>query len=155
MAENRTRNVTLEELLDKTAEPTGPGAHIGKLAGWTSEGHLLVDVPGAGACEARSTVELEPSQVGAEVVMVFEHGDRRRPIVLGALVGRSPRSRPGVRVSADGETLILEAHREIELRCGKSRLRLDADGKIALHGTDLLSRSTGSNRIKGGQVRIN
>jgi hypothetical protein len=87
--------------------------------------------------------------------MVFEHGDRQRPIVLGVLVSPHARTRPGVRVSADGETLILEANREIELRCGKARLRLERDGKVAVHGTDVLSRSSGSNRIKGGQVRIN
>ncbi|WP_039790339.1 hypothetical protein [Herbaspirillum huttiense] len=53
------------------------------------------------------------------------------------------------------EELVLEARRQITLRCGKSSITLYPNGKIALRGEYILSDAEGLNRIVGGQVELN
>ena len=60
-----------------------------------------------------------------------------------------------VEVRMDGETVCIKARRKIELVCGKSRIVLDADGRVEVNGSHLLSRSRGPVKIKGATVEIN
>ncbi len=53
------------------------------------------------------------------------------------------------------ETLILNARRRIELRCGRSSLVLYPDGRIVLRGEYILSDAESVNRIAGGQIELN
>jgi hypothetical protein len=41
------------------------------------------------------------------------------------------------------------------LQVGKASITLTKDGRIVIRGADVLTRSSGSNRIKGGSVSIN
>lgn len=114
---------------------------------------------------ARSTVALNPGQIDREVVIAFESGDPRKPIILGVLWSgedsparprdRSVEPRPQVEATADGEQLVFSAQREIVLRCGEASITLTRAGKVLIRGTYLLSRSSGVNRVKGGSVQIN
>ncbi len=100
------------------------------------------------------------------VVVLFEHGDRRRPIVVGFLETRPRAARPAPRkaagkpmpfvdVDADGRRLRVTAQDEIVLQCGKASITLRRNGRVILRGTYVESHSDGTNRIKGGQVQIN
>jgi hypothetical protein len=115
---------------------------------------------------ARSTVPLGASQVDQEVVVVFECGDLRKPIILGVLwqpveasapssASRPGADRPPVEAQANGDRLVFAADEEIVLRCGKASITLTRAGKVLIRGAYLLSRSSGANRIKGGSVQIN
>jgi hypothetical protein len=53
------------------------------------------------------------------------------------------------------DELVIEARRQITLRCGKSSITLYPNGKIALRGEYILSDATGVNRIVGGQIELN
>ena len=134
--------------------PLDRGVAVGKLVGWSPDGALFVNVDGQDVpYPARSVVELGPDRVGSEVVIAFEGGEISRPIVLGTIVS-------GVATSvktleSDGERVLVTADVELELRCGKACIRLTRDGHVSIRGTDLLSRSSGSNRIKGGSIRLN
>jgi hypothetical protein len=44
---------------------------------------------------------------------------------------------------------------EISLCCGKAQITLRKDGKLILRGTDVVSRSSGPNRLRGATVKIN
>lgn len=55
----------------------------------------------------------------------------------------------------NGKKLTLEADQEIELKCGKGAIVIRKDGKILIRGTNLVSRSSGANKIKGASVAIN
>jgi hypothetical protein len=55
----------------------------------------------------------------------------------------------------DGRRVVVEATREIVLRCGKASITLTRAGKIILRGTHVVSRSSGANRVQGSQVKIN
>jgi len=109
----------------------------------------------------RSTVPLRRAHVGAHVVLVFERGDRRRPIVIGILQDCSvpgsdaPNQPDPVEIVADRDRLVVSAEREISLRCGKASITLTRAGKVVITGSYIVSRSTGYNRIKGAAVDIN
>jgi hypothetical protein len=109
---------------------------------------------------ARSTVPLASSQIGSTVVLLFEEGDPRRPIVVGVV--RETRAvtiagERGESVSAqiDDVRLVLSAEREIVLRCGDASITLTCAGKVLIKGTHIVSRSSGCNKIKGAAVDIN
>jgi hypothetical protein len=102
---------------------------------------------------ARSTVALRRNMVGASVVIVHVAGDPLQPIVIGVLHDE-PSVRP-VNVQVDGEALVLEAEREIVLRCGEASITLTRAGKVLIQGSYVSSRSSGCNRIKGAAIDIN
>jgi hypothetical protein len=115
--------------------------------------------PGSAALEARSSVDLHRAHIGAAVVLMFEHGEASRPIVIGVLrnsIGWPAPERPvQVEVDVGGERLVISAREQLVLRCGKASITLTKAGKVLIEGSYLLSRSTGVNRIKGGAVQLN
>jgi hypothetical protein len=60
-----------------------------------------------------------------------------------------------VRVSQNGQRVVIEAQGELELRCGESVILLSQDGSIQIRGAYLTSHATASQRIRGGSVQIN
>jgi hypothetical protein len=161
---------------DRTAAARSHGSRpapgevvVGTFAGVSELGEPLVDHPlnpEAAPVPARSTVPLARADLGRQVVLAFESGDVRRPIVMGAVwrpnepaavaspVPAPPDRRP-VDVERDGDQLVLSADREIVIRCGEASITLTRAGKVLIRGTYLLSRSSGVNRIKGGSVQLN
>lgn len=141
-----------------------PAAIIARMHGFDADGRPLVaDLPGLGGdvVVARSTVPLDATQPGCVLVLVFEEGDVRRPIVVGVLQdNRQPTARTdtpprSIAVQADDERVVIAADREIVLCCGDSSITLTKAGKVLIQGTYVSSRSSGVNRIKGGSVQIN
>jgi len=53
------------------------------------------------------------------------------------------------------EELVLEAERQIVLRCGKSTITLRRDGRITVRGAEVTTRASGRNKIRGASVEIN
>ncbi len=141
-----------------------PAAATARFHGFDLEERpLLSGVPGlpGEVVAARTTVPLLRDHRGAAVVVVFEDGDARRPLVLRVLrelcphEPAAPAPQPRVSVQADEERLVLSAAREIVLRCGEASITLTRAGKVLIKGAYVLSRSSGYNRIKGAAVDIN
>jgi hypothetical protein len=164
MQRSRKRQVTLTEQPGLLAEvlsapvPLATRADavvVGTLAGRDQHGGVLVDFPGCvdGPVRARSLVGAGRAAAGREVALLFEQGDRRRPIVIGFLEPERTADAPAVEV--DGERVELTAEREIVLRCGKASITLTRAGKVLIRGEYVLSRASGVHRIKGGAVQIN
>jgi hypothetical protein len=97
------------------------------------------------AVRVLSTVALADLQrAAAGNLPVLLAGDP--PIIVGVVQGRA---------TAPGDRLVLEAARELVLRCGASAIRIAADGTIRLEGRDIRSQARRLQRITGAQVRIN
>ncbi len=147
-----------------TAAVTLPSAATARLHGFDlDEQPLLIGLPGLPQeiVTGRTTVALLRQQIGASVVVLFEQGDVRRPIVVGVLhhphAGLPAGPVPAALVSAqvDDQKVVLTAEREIVLRCGEASITLTRAGKVLIKGTYVLSRSSGYNKIKGAAVDIN
>jgi len=154
---------------------------IGWLQAGSTPAALLVDFPGnaRGPLRARTTVPLDRAALDRAVVtrqgavLVFENGDAGRPIVTGLIwTGQPPtpfqdllvspkaagEARPhqaSIEARLDGERVVLEGRRSVELRCGDASITLRSDGKLVLRGAYIETYSKGLNRIKGASVKIN
>jgi Domain of unknown function (DUF6484) len=117
---------------------------------------------GDNAFFARSMIDLFAIHIGKKVVINFENGDPRFPIIMGVL--HEPHHQPlatqgdahgTLQIEADGSRMLVSAKEQIVLRCGKASITLTKAGKVVIQGAYVSSRSTGVNRIKGGSVQIN
>ncbi|NGM46368.1 hypothetical protein G5B31_12560 [Rhodobacter sp. SGA-6-6] len=135
---------------------TVDGVVIGMILGFRGAAPLVVfpGNPKEEAIPARSLARLAGEDVGAEVALLFEEGDRMRPLIVGKLV-EPARDDAAPLVVADGQMLRLTAKERIELRVGRSSIVMEADGHITIRGTDLVSHAARSNRIRGGSVNLN
>jgi Domain of unknown function (DUF6484) len=139
------------------------GVVVGELLALAEDGSTPLvrfpGQPGASAVAARSSIDLHGPHIGQSVVLMFEHGDPTRPIVMGMLRGATCwplADKPAqVDVDADGQRLVVSAKEQLVLRCGQASITLTKAGKVLIEGSFLLSRSTGVNRIKGGSVQLN
>jgi hypothetical protein len=148
------------------------GSRVGEIVEITKDGIALVDYPGnpTGPIAARSVVDapskhLKHSQESIPVLLAFENGDPTLPIIVG-IIHRTlypktlsqeialPIERPRDAI-IDGKKIVFDAKEEIVLRCGKSSVTLKKDGKVVVKGTQIISRASASNKIKGASVRIN
>jgi hypothetical protein len=98
-----------------------------------------------------------------EVVVVFENGDRSKPLILGFIETLPPANdtseassnTPVVEADVDGRRVRVTAQDEIVLQCGSASVTLRRNGRVIIRGTYVETHSEGTNRIKGGQVQIN
>ena len=101
-----------------------------------------------------------------EVLLMFERADRTKPIITGLLSAApsAPQEQEphavvpqglALEVDADGQRVRLSAQDQIVLQCGKASVTLTSSGRVILRGTYVETHASGTNRIKGGQVRIN
>jgi hypothetical protein len=127
---------------------------VGQIVRVSPNGEILVDYPGneAGPIRARMTLgALE--RTAKSVLLVFENGDPRLPIIVGMIRDRAVEL--SVAHTDPGDEFVLEARKNILLVCGKSSIRLQKDGRIILKGVKILSRASESNKIRGASVEIN
>ncbi len=146
---------------------------IGRLADPGKSGEIMVVFQDNSPKPARLLSSINSARlykaenIGREVLIVFEGGDPKLPIIIGLLENmledivllkidqtQTTQKRPR-EARMDGKRVVLEAEKEIQLKCGKGSITIKKNGKIVVKGTDLLSRSSGTNRIKGTSVGIN
>jgi hypothetical protein len=108
----------------------------------------------------RDPVEAELDEgVDSEVVArALENGDRvlveidpaLGPLIVGVVQRRIPK-----KVELRGETVVIEADREILLRTGTGAMRIREDGDIEVVGSRISTVSRGLFRIVGRVLRLN
>lgn len=144
---------------------------IGHIAYSGNSGNVMVDIKGGDPKSARlvsglDRTELTKSEnIGREVLVVFEKGDPDLPIIVALMENpiedilsvklEEDAGKQFNNVLVDGKVLTIEANDKIVLKCGKGSITLNKHGKITIKGTHVISRSSGSNKIKGASVNIN
>jgi hypothetical protein len=96
------------------------------------------------------------SLASGDIVLVWlPESDEERGVVLGRI---GPSHAPATETKNPEETpdeLVIEAKKNLTLKCGEGSITLRKDGKILIKGKDLVSQAKRMNRIKGGSVAIN
>jgi hypothetical protein len=72
------------------------------------------------------------------------------PVVVGVLQRRLPST-----VQLTGQTVVIDAERELLLRAGRAAIRLRDDGDIEMVGSRIMTMSRGLFRIVGRVLRLN
>jgi hypothetical protein len=153
-----------------TKEQQGPqgGIELGWITGTGGEGIVHVSVGGQAPQPARLAIAADEARLqqamreGELAVLAFQHGTEQPPLILGlvklppAMPDPKPNTRPElIRADVDGRRLHIRAEDEIVFQCGKASVTLRRNGKVIIRGTHVETNSEGTNRIKGGNVRIN
>ncbi|MBT8339112.1 MAG: hypothetical protein HKP58_03125 [Desulfatitalea sp.] len=146
---------------------------VGRIARSDNLGEILVTVQGSAPVPARllSTIDrrevLKKESIGRQVLLLFENGLKQHPIIVGLLENliedivsleiapEAQDAKKPVDLQVDNERIVLDAKKEIVLKCGKGSITIKKDGKIVILGTNLISRSRGPHKIKGASVSIN
>jgi Domain of unknown function (DUF6484) len=131
------------------------GVIIGLFLGQGDTGPLVVfpGNPDEHALTARSVVPMTSDMIGAEVALMFQDGDPRRPLIIGRVL--DPSKSDAAHVVRDGQQIKVTANERLELRCGKGSIVMEKDGHITIRGTYLISHASATNRILGGSVNLN
>lgn len=149
---------TQEPPLVGKVESGGQEARLARLLAVDANGRAWVDF-GDGQRATSAALGLAATQAELEalmsertqVVVVREpEGDR----VVG-VVGKAAASSKILQADVDGARVQLAADKEVVIACGKASITLRANGRVIIRGTQIESYSEGTNRIKGGHVRIN
>jgi hypothetical protein len=106
------------------------------------------------------TLEPQPPAAHPDVVVRHRntHSEARAAGDEGlarAVLPDTSEGMPVLEADVDGRRVRVTARDEIVLQCGSASVTLRRNGRVVIRGTYVETQSDGTNRIKGGQVRIN
>lgn len=149
---------------------------IGRLESISADGIPMVSIAGAedDLLTARSALADSDyallTALPVNVVLLLDSNHAVPPIITGIVRDCLPTTKTAIAaekigavtvlsgerdLQVDGKRVTINAEEEILLQCGKSSILLCRDGKIVIKGANLVSRSTGVNKIKGSSININ
>ena len=131
---------------------------LGRIVALTPDNGPMVqfeDNPEGVARLALHSIEIKAEHVGRQVTLQFVDGDETQPVIAGILWDGQASTSTTVDVSVDNDRMTLSAKQEIVLKCGKASITLKKNGTIVLRGTNLESRASGVNKLRGRAIQIN
>lgn len=126
----------------------------------TTVDYMTVDVPGA-TPPLRECVLLDNGgavlklRAGEHVLVLVDSAPPYQGVVLGRIIKPVADRRAEESRSQTPDELVIEAKKNLTLKCGEGSITIREDGKILIKGKDLVSHAQRINRIKGGSVSIN
>lgn len=139
--------------------------HIGRLRIDPLSGKIMVKCAGSEPKEARTLSSINKNELvrvsaeDREVIVVFTHEKPEEPVIIGIIenileelvcMNEAPHE-----TFVDGERVEIRAEKEIALTCGEASITINKSGKIVVRGTDIVSRASGLNKIKGSGIEFN
>lgn len=148
----------------------------GVVLGFSDDGSVLIQLNDSGnmvSCHALCTNRDNPLKVDVnDKVLVAQGSSENGTCYILGLIGIPANTnrtstetakkveeivlpQKPVTATVDGKRVKITAEEEIMLTCGEGSIHIMKDGKITLRGTDLISRASRTNKIRGAAVRIN
>jgi len=138
-----------------------PGRYCeGEITALADDGKAVFRDEAGESMHARIPRNVDPRWLAAAValapvpavLLVFESG--RAPVV--AYVFATPAHESlDERFCIDTKVVELSASESIQIRTGRSLVKVTAAGDIQVRGRNIISRASNVNRIRGGAIRIN
>jgi len=135
-------------------------SEIGRLIGWSEETGFQVELANGcrsciGTTVALDRLTMQRAIARGQRVLVTAL-DSGASIIAGFVHTLDDELDPSeVVVHVDGDRLVLQGRKEIELRCGQSSIVLRSSGELELRGEKIVSRARGANIVTGGSIRLN
>jgi hypothetical protein len=143
-------------------EDLSRSAVTGRISAVDDEGIVTVWISGQGPRQARLAIPatLERIREAIEqqqaVLLLIDEAAPERPIIVGFVEDRvRPADTQVIEADVDGKRVRIEGKDEVVLECGSASITLRRNGRVVIKGAYVETHSDGTNRIKGGQVRIN
>lgn len=141
------------------------GVAVGRVVGVDGVAVRVV-IPTLGPQElvARTLFPLPADWDQRDCAVLFENGDRTRPLLVGLMLDApasapspvpAPVAAPDRTLRVDGQQVVIQADAELELRCGESVILLQRDGRIEIRGNYITSQATATQRLRGGSIHMN
>lgn len=92
-------------------------------------------------------------QIGDRVLILMPKTSEENGCVLGK-IGRYSHPENQEELKSP-DNVVIEAKKQLDLKCGKSSIMLKTNGKLIVKAVDIVSRAKRNNKIKGGSVNIN
>jgi hypothetical protein len=127
----------------------------GAVVSCLDTGEILVrteaEPPAQVLCDFLVTSSAPPPELrpGDRVLLLLPPSEDEKGCVLGR-IGAYRKPEPAV-----PQQIVLEAQKEVTLKCGEGVVTLREDGKVLIKGQDVVSHARRRQRIKGGSVAIN
>jgi pSer/pThr/pTyr-binding forkhead associated (FHA) protein len=140
-----------------TSTPLGipDGLQLAEIVGLSPAGYPQILVGDETRIEADSLVPISTDLIGQRAALTYPQGHADRPIIVGIVQRPATCSAISLDNIVEREGCVkITAEEEVELSCGEASLKLTKSGRIVLRGTYILSRSTGTNSIKGAAIQI-
>jgi hypothetical protein len=136
---------------------TGVTVTRGTILELLEDGYILVEISGSPPlrvlCDFLQTSDTPPLlRPGDRVLVSLPKNLEEKGCVLGRT--RAYRA-PEPVAPPDTARVVVEADKELTLKCGEASLTLNKQGQILIKGKDVVSRASRNQRIKGGSVQIN
>lgn len=139
--------------------------HIGRLRIDPVSGKIMVKCAGSEPREARILSNITRNELvrvsaeDREVIVVFAHEKPEEPVIIGIIENILEElvcmDEASHETFVDGERVVIRAEKEIALICGEGSITISKNGKIVVRGTDIVSRASGLNKIKGSGIEFN
>lgn len=134
-------------------------AEVAMLLGFADGGAvpLVLRTGETTARRAEALLPLHGEHIGRRIALLPLTNADISWLVIGLLADQPVEQSPvsAVDVQTDGQRLTLQARNELTLRCGKSSVKLRADGRVEIRGETIISEAVRANRVRGGSVELN
>jgi len=126
--------------------PAG-GCRLARLTAVADDGSVCVDGGLVHLSAPLTIAQLRQAMATGQPAVIC---DGTTPVLIGLL-----QTRAGQDLALDGRHVAITAGETFTITCGKTSITLTKAGKVVVRGADVLTRSSGLNRVKGGSVQIN
>lgn len=123
------------------------GCRLGRITAVADDGRVSVDGAPVQLSAALTLGQLRQAMAAGQPAVVL---DGPTPLLLGLLQTTASQD-----LALDGRHVAITAGETFSITCGKASITLTRSGKVVVRGADVLTRSSGLNRVKGGSVQIN
>jgi hypothetical protein len=165
--ENQPLKLLSKQVFSTQDLPALEGAISGHLAGIDEEGRILfkdevtqTPYPVVIGLSLSDDEVVEAAHLERRALVIKTGGQQLQHVLVALLRERitaeaREKDFSQLKTYVSGKAIHIGANNSLELKCGRSRITLHADGRIEINGDYLLSRSRGPIKLKGATIDIN
>lgn len=128
-----------------------------QLSDIDEKGRPILRYPNGETLIAQTIIQIDPSEnvINQNALVIFENNESNKPIIIGILKESIWSESTDLSVKDKKGDISLSAKNSLDLKCGKSQIKLKSNGEVVIKGIEVTTRAAYANKIKGSTVKIN